>query len=393
MVPGSVRSAALLGAALAAMVVCTGAASAAPTYQVLYSFTGAGDGARPQGTLAVDAGGNVYGTAPAGGLSGLGAAYRVAPDGSVTVLHQFKGGRDGATPMAGLVAKGGALYGTTLYGGLANGGTVFRLKPGGGRIKILHSFGLGEDGFNPVAGVSFDAAGNLYGTTGLGGGATACGCGTVYKLAPDGGEAVLHAFTSGNDGAHPQGGVTPDGAGNLFGTTANGGAHDDGIVFALAPDGSESVLHVFSGGGAADPGAGVVRDAQGNLYGTTQESGNGFTGAIFEVKANGRTVTLHAMAGSDGYVPTSGNLVRDAHGNLYGTAMMGGTTDCGQGSGCGTVFELARDGTFSLLHSFGGGTDGYVPQGGLVMDSHGNLYGTTAFGGTFGYGTIYKISN
>jgi uncharacterized repeat protein (TIGR03803 family) len=128
MILGSLRSAALLGAALAAMAACAGAASAAPGYQVLYSFTGAGDGARPQGTLAVDAGGNVYGTAPAGGLSGFGAAYRVAPDGSVTVLHQFKAGRDGATPMAGLVARLGALYGTTAFGGTFGYGTIYKIS-------------------------------------------------------------------------------------------------------------------------------------------------------------------------------------------------------------------------------------------------------------------------
>lgn len=392
MVRGSCRSAALLGAALAAMAACAGA-SAAPAYQTLYSFTGAGDGAAPLGALAIDARGNIYGTAQSGGLYGYGAAYRIAPDGGVTALHQFKGGRDGAVPMAGLVARNGVFYGTTQYGGVANGGTVFRLKADG-YLKILHSFGVGEDGFNPASGVSFDAAGNLYGTTPLGGGAS-CSCGAVYKLGRDGGEAVLYAFAGGNDGSQPQAGVTLDGAGNMFGTTWRGGASDKGTVFSLAPDGSESVLHAFLNqrGSGANPLAGVVRDAQGNLYGSTTSNGGIETGTIFEVEPNGNTVKLHSMGGTDGYLPTAGDLVRDAKGNLYGTAQLGGSQNCGFGEGCGTIFRVAPGGKLTVLHFFGGGTDGYWPQSGLVADEHGALYGTTTLGGASGHGTIFKISN
>ncbi len=205
---------------------------------VLHSFTGGADGGEPQAGVVRDEAGNLYGTTLGGGTGKSGVVYKVDPTGHETVLYNFSGGADGNEPYGGVIrGAGGDLYGTTLYGGSAGYGTVFKVDAKG-QETVLHSFGLADGSF-PASSLTRDAAGNLYGTTYLGGsGCGGNGCGLVFKLDPSGNETVLHGF-SGPDGAAPAAGVTRDAAGNLYGTTFGGGAADFGVVYKLDPAGTK----------------------------------------------------------------------------------------------------------------------------------------------------------
>ncbi len=393
----------LAGAAALAMLASLNMAHAAG-FRVLYRFTGGSDGAYPEAGLIRDSAGNLYGTTAGGGIGyGYGTVFELAPDGTETVLYAFTGGSDGNDPTAGLIKdKAGNLYGTTAFGGAHHDGTVFKLAPDGTET-VLHAFTSGADGADPFAGLIKDKAGNLFGTTDFGGGTS--GKGTVFKLAPDGTETVLHAFTGGNDGDDPIGGLIKDSAGNLYGVTALGGTADCGgtgcgTVFEIAPDGTKTVLYAFTGGSdGAGPSASLIRDSAGNLYGTTQGGGgtscsDGYgCGTIFELAPDGTETVLYAFTGgSDGANPFTAGLIRDKAGNLYGT------TDFGGPLGEGVVFRLAPDGTERVLHSFGiSGGDGAAPSASLIRDSAGNLYGTTQGGGDtgcnhpYGCGTIFTL--
>jgi len=319
-----------------------------------------------------------------------------------TLLYSFTGGADGGTPYAGLIrdAKGN-LYGATEGGGAYNCGTVFKLDNTGSE-KVLHTFtGTGGDGKWPFAGLVRDAAGNLYGTTEVGGDLSGCsgsGCGVVFKLDKTGKETVLHTFTAtGGDGALPDAGLVRDAAGNLYGTTEWGGTGSCygpvsgcGTVFRVDKAGKETVLYSFtgSGGDGANPLWGyLVRDAAGNLYGTTERGGASDYGTVFRLDKTGKETVLYSFTGSggDGRSPFAG-LVRDAKGNVYGTNVEGGA------SGVGTVFRVSGIGKESVLYGFtGSGGDGSYPYAGLVRDAKGNLYGTTYDGGASGYGTVFMV--
>jgi uncharacterized repeat protein (TIGR03803 family) len=255
------------------------------TWKTLYSFTGGRDGARPYAGLIFDAPGDLYGTTTGGGPYGYGVVFKLTPnpDGTWTesALYNFTGGKDGANPYAGLVLdSAGNLYGTAAGGGFAGCGSacglVFQLTPSGSqwKEKVLHRFSGGKDGGTPSANVIFDAAGNLYSTTVSGG---AYGLGVVFELIPNstGGwkEKVLHQFQGGKDGANPYAALVFDTAGNLYGTTYNGGAPGYGTVYklTLGTDGKwrEHVLRAFRGHPLRNPYAGLTLDSAGNLYGTT----------------------------------------------------------------------------------------------------------------------------
>ncbi len=369
--------------------------------KVLYVFRHALDGHQPMSGLITDSAGNLYGTTQLGGKN-YGTVFRLAPDGSETVLYSFAGGSDGAGPLAGLIAdSAGNLYGTTAKGGGAGCGghgcgTVFKLTPDGTET-VLYSFAGGNDGISPVAGLITDSAGNLYGTTQLGG---KNHFGTVFKLAPDGTETVLYRFCFQGDpctdGGSPYAGLIKDKAGNLYGTTAEGGTYSGGTVFRLAPDGSETVLYSFArGSDGAYPKAGLIADSAGNLYGTTASGGGtgcgGYgCGTVFKLAPEGTETVLYAFTGNDGAYPEAG-VITDSAGNFYGTTQQGGTNDNG------TVFKLAPDGTETVLYSFAGGSDGSLPFAGLIADKKGHLYGTTSEGGStrcygFGCGTVFKLN-
>ena len=410
-----------LAVGLAMMLVTTSAR--AQTETVLYRFTGSGalgtgvDSATPFAGLVRDAAGNLYGTTLYGGNStgcsfgpGCGTVFElVNSSGGHTekVLYNFDtftaAGSDTGYPYAGLIMDAsGNLFGTT-YGGPAGYGTVFELVNSSGTYteKLLYTFtDSGGDGALPKAGLVMDSSGNLYGTTVAGG---TSGQGTVFELVNSSGtysEKVLYSFTgTGGDGASPAAGLIMDSSGNLYGTTVYGGGPSDcGTVFELVNSSggyTEKVLYSLTGGNDAYPLAGLIMDASGDLYGTASDDGGSGGGEAFElVNLFGKYTekVLHNFTGypGDGADPKAG-LVMDASGNLYGTTSAGGA------SGDGAVFELVNSsGTYAakLLYSFTGASgDGNNPVAGLVMDSNGNLYGTTAYGGTFPQtGTVFELT-
>jgi uncharacterized repeat protein (TIGR03803 family) len=364
----------------------------AQTLTVLYSFKNPPDGAVPYGRLVRDRAGNLYGTTDQNGAFGYGMVFKVDQRGNETVLHSFTGSPDGADPLAGLVRdKTGNLYGTTAGGGASGYGTVFKVDQRG-KETVLYSFTNSPDGAYPYAGLVRDKAGNLYGTT-TGGGSS--NVGTVFKVDPTGKETVLHSFTY-LDGAAPYAPLVRDKAGNLYGTTSYGGSacfppSGCGTVFKLDTSGKETVLYSFTGSpDGAYPYAGLVRDKAGNLYGTTQEGGSSGYGTVFMVDLTGKETVLYSFTNSpDGAYPFAG-LVRDKAGNLYGTTVYGGDSPC---LGCGTVFMVDTSGNETVLHNFTNSPDdGAHPYAGLVRDKACNLYGTTINGGFFYFGTVFKLT-
>jgi uncharacterized repeat protein (TIGR03803 family) len=350
---------------------------------VLHFFTAGADGANSSAGLIMDGAGNFYGTTQYGGYHGVGTVFKLDPSGTLTVLHSFTVDYDGAEPYARLMRDGaGNLYGTTTNGGFHGFGTVFKLNASG-QLTWVHSFDV-SDGAWPESGLIMDSAGNLYFTTRDG----PSGEGAVLKLDTSLNLTVLHSFT-GADGAVPDAGLIMDGEGSLYGTTEDGGASGNGTVFKLDPSGNETVLHSFTGapydGGV--PIAGLIMDTAGNFYGTTAGGGTYGFGTVFKLDNAGNETVLHSFTDKpDGSRPL-GDLIMDSAGNLYGTTQTGGT------SGNGTVFKLDTSGSLTVLHSFTG-ADGASPDAGLIMDSAGNLYGTTSGGGTsiYGFGTVFKLS-
>jgi len=399
-----------------AVVVAFGLAFTAPpsiaqTFTSLYSFKGVPDGTNPGGGMAMDAEGNIYGTTELGGTGsctgggqGCGTVFKLVGEKEAWV-YSFKGAPDGAGPdSANLVADGkGNFYGATGYGGTGTAvctidgfvgcGTIFKINSAG-KENVLYRFKGGQDGNGPDGGLVIDSKGNLYGTTAAGG--SSANCGTVFKVTTAGRETVLYRFCSNAksaDGSGPVGGLALDSAGNIYGATAAGGTYARGTVFKLAPNGEETVLYSFCAlTGCTDgevPYGGVVIDALGNLYGTTIDGGVLENGTVFEITPSGQETVLHSFAGGlDGSVP-EGGLARDALGNLYGTTSLGGENFEG------TVFSLDTGGTESVLYSFLGG---YYPVGAVIIDARGNLYGTTYYGGTGtkcsapGCGMVFKLT-
>jgi uncharacterized repeat protein (TIGR03803 family) len=364
------------------------------TFTVLYTFTSVADGEQPDASLILDAAGNLYGTTQYGGTNGgFGTVFKLNAAGKETVLLSFAGTPDAEDPYSGLNRdKAGNLYGTTLYGGAQGGfGTVFKLSPGG-KKTVLHSFAGTPDGEDPRSVLMRDTAGNLYGTTQYGG--TQGGFGTVFKLDAKGKLTLLHSFAGTPDGEDPYSGLLRDKAGSLYGTTQYGGKGGGfGTVFKLDVKGKLTLLHSFTGTpDGVNPLAGLLRDAEGNLYGTTQYGGtHGGYGTIFKLNAKGKLTLLHSFGGMpDGQNPYS-RLIRDPAGNLYGTTFYGGS------SGYGTVFKLNPGGRLIILHSFNYSPDGAHPIAGLILDKVGNLYGTTSSGGDLscgfsGCGTVFKLT-
>jgi uncharacterized repeat protein (TIGR03803 family) len=331
------------------------------------------------------------------------SASAVAAAQQETVVHNFVAySSDGYYSYAGVVFDAaGNLFGTTRSGGLNSSGTVFELLPevgGGYKEKVVHNFDF-LGGVFPEAGLIFDSSGDLYGTTVLGGSRECIGngCGTVFELLPEAGgewtEKVLYTFNGdGADGVNPLAGLTLDQAGNLYGTTAFGGLYGSGTVFELSPQAggnwTETILHNFRYDGkiyfdGSNPVAGVTFDPSGNLYGTTSGGGTHDRGAVFEMEPvdgggwDENVIYAFAETVGDGIDPAAA-VVLDSAGNLYGTTSGGGAY------GFGTVFELTREMVWSenVLHSFNkNASDGAGPEAALTFDVEGNLWGTTVSGG------------
>jgi uncharacterized repeat protein (TIGR03803 family) len=379
----------------------------AQTYSRLYSFCSSArcaDGLYPQAGLIEDSSGDFYGTTSEGGAHGQGAVFKLGAGGGETVLYSFCAKSrctDGKRPLAGLIAdKSGNLYGTTYSGGAHAGGTIFKLAPNGAET-VLHSFCSQKscvDGAKPLGALVLDSSGNLYGTTDYGG---RYNYGTVFRVEPNGTEAVLHSFCNQDncaDGVYPQAGLILDNSGNLYGTAVEGGRNGYGVAFKLAPDRTETVLYSFCAQDnctdGAEPGAGLVADGSGNLYGTTYYGGSSGYGAAFKLAANGTETVLHSFC-SEGHCADGANplagLVRDSAGNLYGTTEDGGE----KARCCGVAFKLATSGSETVLHTFcfeKGCDDGAYPLAGLFADGSGNLYSTTVQGGGNNGGAVFKLS-
>jgi len=339
---------------------------------VLHSFTGGPDGAYPKAGLTMDRAGNLYGTTVFGG-HGFGTVFKLSRTGSnwiLSTLYIFSGGTDGAEPFGGIIfGLDGAIYGTTDGGGTAGDGTLYKLVPPATFCKtvvcywtetVLHSFTGGEDGMFPSAGLIQDSVGNLYGTTTYGGTPGSCstfGCGTVFEYGAVGNYQVLYRFPpSGESGLWPYDGLLLDASGNLYGTANEGGDSQ------------------------------CVSD-QGQYYSC---------GVIFKLDTSGNEMVLYAFTGpenGDGAFPY-GALVRDSEGNFYVTTYQGGIAGgCGTEWGCGTVFELDGSGSPHVLYAFPiAGQNGILPEATLLRDANGNLYGTADFGGINNSGTIFKLT-
>lgn len=357
---------------------------------VLHNFTAGADGAVPYSSVIFDAAGNLYGTTYQGGAANVGVVYELDVSGQETVLYSFLGGTDGANPKAGLIFDAaGNLYGTTSAGGSANAGTVFKLDPAH-HETVLYTFTGGADGGTPLAGLVLDPAGNLYGTAhngGLGNGNVTYG--VVFKLDASGHQIVLHRFTGGNDGGWPSATLTRDPAGNFFGTTQLGGVVNGGVVFRLDPAGYETVIHDFPASPTVSVVSGVILDSSGNLYGTYTDFNNFGFGYVFKLDPASRSVLEYSFAGgANGWYPNSG-VIRDSAGNLYGTTVYGGAH---QTLGNGVVFKWDTTGQETVLSSFTDATDGVDPSGGVIQDESGNLFGTTTFGGGYDQGVVFKIA-
>jgi uncharacterized repeat protein (TIGR03803 family) len=393
-------------------------AAVGQTFSVIHNFSGA-EGAEPYSGVTVDRAGNLYGTGWLGGV-GYGTVYKLSRSGSgwiASTLYQFQHGTDGNGPQGRVIfGPDGALYGTTyaggsgscnlyLYGGC---GTVFRLTPPSHFCAsiscpwaetVLYRFTGGADGADPSSELTFDAAGNLYGTA-AGGGNGNCtdGCGTVFKLTHTNGGwsfSVLYTFTGQSDGWGPASPLVFDGAGNLYGTTPYGGQGSGGTVFELTPGASGwtlTTLYSFQGlSDGAYPRAGVTFDRGGNIYGATTSFGAyGVAGTAFELVSPGGSFNLLYgfpwMQYSNG--GPWGSLTMDQAGNLYGTTYSDGAF------GFGSVFKLTPGSggwTYTSLHDFTDRDDGANPLGGVAFDANGDLYGTTTLGGT-GNGVVFRIT-
>jgi uncharacterized repeat protein (TIGR03803 family) len=367
----------------------------AQTFNILHSFAGS-DGSGPLAGLAIDSKGNLYGTTSSGGAHGSGVVFRANGSGQERVLYSFGSiVNDGASPESSLIFDAsGNLYGTTFSGGASGNGTVFRLTPKGVET-VLYNFAGGADGANPEARLAMDKSGNLYGTSTAGGTA---GDGTVFEISKAGQHSVLYNFAGGNDGTVPVAGVTLDAKGNLYGTTSTGGQYGYGTVFELKrlqSGWAERILHNFqmqSDGGT--PYAGLIFDPSGNLYGAATDGGDGSGGGgtIFELSPSGNSWTFKVLYGLAGWGISGAfrDILFDAaSGVLYGTS------HCDGAYNDGTVWELTpSSGTWNYteLYTFTGQDDGLYIFSNLVSDKAGNLYGTASEGGANGVGVIFKVA-
>jgi uncharacterized repeat protein (TIGR03803 family) len=375
--------------------------ASAQVFTTLANFNGV-DGAIPMSmSLVQGLDGNLYGTTENGGY-GFGTVFRITSQGSIAAYKICNRVSCGEGPQAGVVlATDGYFYGTTPFSGHYGAGTIFKIAPDG-TFMTLHNFDF-NDGANSNTPLIQATDGNLYGTTSAGG---ANNAGTVFKITPGGRLTTLHSFCqlpSCSDGRYSSG-LLQATDGNFYGTTSSGGAYYLGSVFKITRKGTLTTLYSFCPTGVppcpdgSSPTAGLVEGTDGNFYGTTGAGGTGSgslcgpisqgCGTIFKLTPDGTLTTLHNFDSNDGFGP--GSLVQATNGNFYGTTPYGGEAGCFQKVGCGVIFEVTPQGGFTTLHTFGS-SDGGDPIGGLVQSTDGNLYGSTAEGGTHNVGTIFKL--
>ena len=347
----------------------------------LATFTGA-NGAHPLSNLVSDAAGDLFGVTLEGGADNDGTVFEIAKStGALSTVVSFTGA-NGDDPWAVTSDAAGDLFGTTANGGAHDAGTVYEIAKSTGTLTTLATF-TGANGADPFGTVISDAAGDLFGTTYVGG---AHGDGTVYEIAKSTGTLTTLATFTGANGANPEGSLTIDAEGDLFGITVNGGAHGDGTVYEIAKStGKLTTLATFTGGNGSAPERTLTIDAAGDLFGTTYSGGAHNDGTVFEiVKSTGALITLATFTGANGASPLS-DLLIDAAGDLFGTTELGGADNGG------TVFEIAKStGLLSTLATF---TDasGEELDGGLTINSAGDLFGTTFYGAGNADGTVFEL--
>jgi uncharacterized repeat protein (TIGR03803 family) len=365
---------------------------------VLWPFpTTSGATAYPLAPLIEASDGALYGTTYGYQLtSDNGGVFKMNKDGSsFSFLHMLaQDGSEGFAPTGALIeATNGVLYGTAFYGGLSGLGSIFKINKNGAGFAVIHDFtGAIDDGANPAGALIQGADGALYGTT-TGGGTAYLG--VVFKMNLDGGGfAVLHSFLGGtNDGTSPQSSLAFGTNGALYGTTFGGGPSDAGTVFQINPNGSNfAVVHVFGSipNDGSSPYASLFNGPNNKLYGTTDSGGAFGSGAVFSLDQTGSNYTvLHSFtnASNDGQSPFYSSLALGPDGALYGTTSAGGNANRG------TVFKIAPDGSgYAVLIRFGG-TNGSIPDSGLLAASNGALYGTCSSGGSLSRGTVFILTS
>jgi len=342
----------------------------------------------PTATLLQGGDSGLYGTTAYGGASGDGTVFQTTTNGTMETLVSFSGS-NGSYPLADLVqATNGDFYGTTQFGGTnGNQGTIFEMTPAG-NLTTLVSFN-GANGSYPLAALVQGIDGNFYGTTEYGG---ASGDGTVFQMSPTGALTTLVSF-NGSDGSSPFGALVQGTNNDFYGTTSGAGASGFGTVFKVSTTGALTTLVSFSGANGETPAGRLVLGINGDFYGTTAYGGDlsvtGFdgpsgAGTVFKMTQSGELTTLVKFTVANGYNPLGG-LVQDTSGNFYGTTAGGGA------GGGGTVFKITDASVLTTLVSFNG-TNGSDPAAGLVQGSDGNFYGTTEYGGTNGFGTVFQVT-
>jgi len=356
--------------------------ASAQTLNTLHNFDGT-DGVGPSITLTQGRDGNLRGTVGGGGSNDLGTAFAITPGGVLKYIN-FDGTNGGAPGGGLLLGIDNNFYGTTANGGANGLGVVYKASPTG-TLAVLISFDK-ADGSNPEGSLIQGTDGNFYGTTSDGGSSTNCsaGCGTVFKIAPGGALTTLYNFDA-THGALPAQGMVQGTDSNFYGTTIQGGTSTNcgggcGTVFRITPGGQLITVHNFTGSDGTSPYGPPIEGTDGNFYGTTLNT-------IFRVSPGGAFTNLYTLTGTTLVVAP---LVEGTDGNFYGVNAEGGSSNNCGASGCGTIFQITPSGVLTTLYNFSG-PDGQFPDGGLLQHTNGKFYGTTAFGGGNGDGTIFSL--
>jgi uncharacterized repeat protein (TIGR03803 family) len=394
-------SSALALATVLLSVVVTIQSTQAQTLTVLDSFD-LTDGSRPYAAMVQGTNGSLYGTTFQGGANGYGTVFKMTPSGTLTTLYSFCSQpdcTDGDSPAGALIqASNGNFYGTTGGGNKGDSGTVFKITPSG-TLTTLYNFCSQSgctDGDYPAAGLVQASDGSFYGTTSLGGAnAVDGGDGTVFKITSSGTLTTLYSFCAQSgcaDGAYPDAELVQATDGNLYGTTEEGGAEGFGTIFKITPSGTLTTLYNFcSQSGCTDgslPGARLIQATDGNLYGTTYEGGANNEGTVFKITTSGTLTTLHSFDSTDGAYPIAA-LTQGTDGNFYGTVRSGGA------NGYGTAFKITSGGTLTILYNFcseSGCPDGAYPYTALIQATNGSFYGTAWEGGVDTDGTVFSLA-